>query len=421
MSVTKIGIQGEKFLVNGKLTYSEIEGSKPSSHGLLMNARFIQGIFDDKAAPERFARFGQSVYNADKNTDDLIAALPEWYNYGLRAFTVGLQGGGPVFTIEDWTSVHNNPFSADGLTFDPAYEQRLDKLIRAADEIGMVVIVSLFYWSQAIQFRDGLAIRNAVKTACGILKKNKYTNVIIEVANEFDISLWKRLPHIQQPQSMSYLLELARESSGGMPVGSSLGGGAINQEVAEASDVILIHANNQTRQEYYNMIKKVRSWGLGKPIVCNEDSPCIGMMEVAFQTETSWGYYNNLTKQEPPAFWGVTKGEDEFFARRIAEGVGIELPPLPVDDHYYLQGFEPLITIENKRWIRLASLYPETVNYVEFYRNGILIDTAYNEPFMIQNETTWIQQPWIMTSEDKEWTAKVFLADGRIIERSVKL
>ncbi|NHN32433.1 glycoside hydrolase family 5 protein [Paenibacillus sp. S3N08] len=109
-----------------------------------------------------------------------------------------------MFTIDDWTSVQNNPFSADGLTFDPAYEQRLDRLIRAFDEIGMVVIVSLFYWSQAIQFKDGQAIRNAVKTACELLKKGNYTNVIIEVANEFDISRFKSLPLIYEPQGMSY-------------------------------------------------------------------------------------------------------------------------------------------------------------------------------------------------------------------------
>ena len=55
MGKTTISIEDEKFAVNGALTYSEIETSKPDAHGLLMNARLIQGIFDDKQAPERFA------------------------------------------------------------------------------------------------------------------------------------------------------------------------------------------------------------------------------------------------------------------------------------------------------------------------------------------------------------------------------
>ena len=45
MGQTNISIENESFLINGKLTYSEINTSKPQAHGLLMNARFIQGIF----------------------------------------------------------------------------------------------------------------------------------------------------------------------------------------------------------------------------------------------------------------------------------------------------------------------------------------------------------------------------------------
>ena len=45
MGKTNISIENESFLINGKLTYSEINTSKPQAHGLLMNARFIQGIF----------------------------------------------------------------------------------------------------------------------------------------------------------------------------------------------------------------------------------------------------------------------------------------------------------------------------------------------------------------------------------------
>ena len=48
MSKTNLSIDGAKFKINGQLTYSEIESCKPSVHGLLMNARFIQGIFDSK-------------------------------------------------------------------------------------------------------------------------------------------------------------------------------------------------------------------------------------------------------------------------------------------------------------------------------------------------------------------------------------
>ncbi|MCB0087515.1 MAG: hypothetical protein KDE54_06365, partial [Caldilineaceae bacterium] len=304
MPQTSLSVQGEKFLINGRLTYAEIDGSNPNAHGLLMNARFIQGVFDDQADPARFARFDHAVWDADQHTADLIAALPEWYSYGLRGFTVGFQGGGPCFTVNNLT-IDNNPFGEDGATLDTAYAQRMDRLIRAADELGMVVMVSYFYGDQARRLRDGRAVRNAVTTASRFLREGGYTNVIIEVANEYDIPPFQQHPLLYYPEGVAALSDLARQESGGLPVGCSGRGGAINREVAEASDVILIHGNGCTRQRLYNMIQEVRSWKLNRPIVCNEDSQAIGQMEVTFQTQTSWGYYNNMTKQEPPADWSV--------------------------------------------------------------------------------------------------------------------
>lgn len=417
MGKTTLSIQSEKILINDKLVYSEIDGSKDEAHGLLMNARFIQGIFDDKANPERFARWGKSEWDANKNTDDLIAALPEWYRFGLRAFTVGFQGGGPCFTTPNH-SIENNPFGEDGKEIDPEYASRMDKLIRAADELGMVVIVSYFYGDQAKRLKDGKAVRNAVTSASRFLKDGGFTNVIIEVANEMNIGSFEAHPIIQQPEGMASLIDLARAESGGMLVGCSGGGGYRNREVAEASDIILIHGNGCTRQRYYNMIQEVRGWGFDRPIVCNEDSQAISQIDVAYKTQTSWGYYNNMTKQEPPANWGITKGEDAFFAWRMAHGIGIEVDDIAIEEQYYLQGLEPDWSYEGQRWIRLASLYPETISSVDFYRNGKLYYTSYDDPFSIHFETNWRQKGVRVADGDGDWKAVVHLTDGTVIEKS---
>jgi len=417
MPQTAFDTQGTACLINGRPTYADIAGSNPAGHGLLMNARFIQGVFDDRAGPARFARFGHAEWDPEGNTDRLIAALPAWHAYGLRAFTVGLQGGGPVFTIDDWRSIDNNPFGSDGRSFDPAYAGRLDRLIRGADAAGMVVMVSLLYQAQAPRLRDGRAVREAVSTAARFLRDGGYTNVIIEVANEYNLDRFANHPIIQTAEGIVTLIDLARSESGGLPVGASGGGGYANREVAEASDVVLIHGNNCTRQSYYNLVKRVQGWGLNKPIICNEDSPCYGQLKVAWQTRTSWGYYNNLTKQEPPADWGITPGEDAFFAQRMAEGIGLPVSPLPPEDHYYFQGFEPQLTLNGQRWLRLAALYPEQVDYVEFYRNGQLIEVAYQAPFFIDYRTTWIQGPVSMRPDDKTWLARVVQTDGRVVEK----
>lgn len=416
MGKTNVSVDGEKILINDKLIYSDIAGSKPEAHGLLMNARFIQGVFDDAADPDRFARWGQASWDPMAHTEGLIAALPEWYDYGLRGFTVGFQGGGPCFSINN-RSIDNNPFGEEGTSLDPNYAERMDKLIRGADEAGMVVFVSYFYGEQTRRLRNGKAVRNAVTTASRFLKEGGYGNVIIEVANEMNIGPFSAHPIIQQPEGMSALIDLARDESGGMLTGCSGGGGYRNREVAEASDIILIHGNGCSRQRYYNMIQEVRGWGFDRPIVCNEDSQAIGQLEVAYKTQTSWGYYNNMTKQEPPANWGVTKGEDTFFAWRMAEGIGIDVDDIAKEDQYYLQGLEPNWSYEGQRWLRLASLYPETISYVDFYRDGKLFYTSYDECFSINFQTNWRQGPVDVSDGDGEWKAIVHLADGTVIEK----
>jgi len=421
MTKTTLDISGQKFLINGKLTYSKIEGSEPEARGLLMNARFIQGIFDDKAAPERFAIFGHDVWDPEANTDRLIVALQQWYDHGLRAFTVGLQGGGPVLTLDDWSTIDNNPYGPDGKSFDPAYAGRLDRLVKAADDIGMAVIVSLLYASQGPRLQDGRAVRSAVAVASHFLKEGGYSNVIIEVANEYNLPGFTVHPIVQADEGIASLIDLARKESGGLPVGSSGTGGYANREVAEASDVILVHGNGLHRQRYYNLIRKIQSWRLGKPIVCNEDSPCITQLKVAYQTQTSWGYYNNHTKQDVPPDWSVTPGEDTYFAHRMAEGIGIELPPLPEVEQYYLQGLEPHMIQDGKRWIRLAALYPEKIDTVEYFRNGKPMGMAYEEPFYPDYVTTWAQKPIFMQPEDKSFTACITRFDGEVIEKTVEI
>jgi len=414
---TDLSIHNQNFHINDQPTYTEIPNSKPQAHGLLMNARFIQGIFDDQADRSRFARFGHDTFDPDLHTQELIDALPQWHAYGLRAFTVGIQGGGPCFTIDNDT-IDNNPFGEDGTQFDDAYAQRLDRLIRAADEAGMGVIVSYFYGAQAARLRDGRAVRNAVTTASNFLRAGGYTNVLIEVANEYDISPFQAHSLLYYPEGIATLIDLARQESGGMAVGCSGKGGSYNREIAEASDYILIHGNGCSRQRLYNMIYDIQSWQLNKPIVCNEDSHAIGQLEVAYKTGVSWGYYNNMTKQEPPADWSIMAGEDTYFAYRMAQGIGIELPEIALEDQYHLHGLEPELVYEGQRWIRLASLYPESIDYVDFYRDGELYYTSYDEPFPVHFLSNWRQGGVMVQSDDEEWKALIHLRDGRVIERN---
>ena len=417
MGKTCLDVRGKDFYINGRLVYDEIPGAG-NSKGLLMNSRFIQGVFDDKTDSSRFNRFGK-IFDPNKNTDDLIAALPQWYKYGLRAITVGFQGGWPVFTL-DVKTIDNNPFGKDGLKLEEAYGERMDRIIRAADALGIVVIVNFLYWSQTLRLKDGRAIVNATRSAGNFIKNGGYTNVFIDLANEHDISSWEPHPLVNSSESVQLLMDIARKESGGILVGTSGGGGLSSPEVIASSDIVLVHGNGLTRGEYFYFISKVKEQAGNKPVICNEDSPCISRIEISKATHTSWGHYDNFTKQEPPCDWGITAGQDFFFARRMARSLGIELLNLPFEDQFYLQGLEENIQVNGERWIRVAAEFPEKIDHVDFYKNDKYIYTSYDEPFFLFGETTWIQKGY-KVAKGEELTAKILLQDGKEIFKTVKL
>jgi hypothetical protein len=422
MSKTKYEIIGQDFYINGKPTYSEIPGVNPKALGLLFNSRMIQGIFNDinPANAGKYDRFGK-IFDPDENTLGLIKVLPEWYRCGLRAFTVGIQGGGPIYSYEDWGVINTGAFSSDGRHIDERCWERLTSLIKAADDIGMLVIVSYFYQAQLQYFKDDAAILEAAKTATKKLCELEYDNIIIEVANEYD-TLQMHAPGtaLYRHENMASLIRKVREWCGGrFAVGSSNGYRA-DKRVIEASDVSIIHGNMKRRQELHDFARKIREWGPDKPIVVNEDSPLFTQLDVAIEDHFSWGYYNTMTKQEPPCDWGITKGEDEYFACRMASVIGIKMPDIP-EDSVYLQGFEPHMTIDGGRYIRLASKHPEQIDRVYFYEDGELVDTSYAEPFMVYGEMTWIQKPYYPKAGAKEFAAEVHRLDGRIIRLTQSL
>ena len=105
----------------------------------------------------------------------------------------------------------------------------------------------------------------------------------------------------------------------------------------------------------------------------------------------------------------------------MAESIGITLPPVDEKDQFRLQGLEPSITDKGLRWIRLACLYPEKVDRVEFFRNGALYYTCYDEPFMVHWCCNFDQTGVETRPEDREWRAVAHLRDGRRIEKKETL
>ena len=75
------------------------------------------------------------------------------------------------------------------------------------------------------------------------------------------------------------------------------------------------------------------------------------------------------------------------------------------------------MTDGSQRWLRLASLHPESINYVKFFRDGKLYYTSYDEPFSVHFQSNWRQGGVKIQSPDEEWTATIHLRSGEILER----
>jgi hypothetical protein len=86
---------GKDFTVNGVVT-----NLNTLSRGQLMNSRMVQAVFDDEnpATAVNWKYPDTGVWDAARNTNQLVAAMPSYRAKGLQMLTVGLQGGCPSAT-----------------------------------------------------------------------------------------------------------------------------------------------------------------------------------------------------------------------------------------------------------------------------------------------------------------------------------
>ena len=75
---TTVSIEGDSFLIDGTLTYPGRVYRGMRIEGLLMNARMVQGIFDDLNPETRdMWRYPDGPWDPDRNVDEFIAALAD--------------------------------------------------------------------------------------------------------------------------------------------------------------------------------------------------------------------------------------------------------------------------------------------------------------------------------------------------------
>lgn len=287
---TRVSIRDGRWHLNGEVTYP---GAR--AEGLLMNVRMVNAVFEDENESTRPAGF-----EPEANTEAFVARVPEYVAHGVRAFTIGLQGGSCGYE-----GAVNSAFEPDGRLRDSSVA-RVKRVIDACDRAGAVVILSCFYQRQDQRLRDEAAVRAAVANVAGWVKQQGFGNVLLEIANEF--------PHagfdhgiIRRADGVVALMAVARAAAPGLLVSASgLGDGLLPPEVAEASDFLLPHFNGTAVRDMPDRLAKLREFG--KPIVCNEDDKSgeegAAAAAACLDGGASWGLMRVERNQHVPFIFG---------------------------------------------------------------------------------------------------------------------
>jgi hypothetical protein len=329
---TEVSIRGDAFFINGKPTYAGRTWQGKKIEGLLLNSRMVQGTFDD-LNPETAARWAYPdtrKWDPGRNNREFLAAMAEWRRHGLLAITLNLQGGSPegYSSQQPW---HNSAFTETG-DLRPEFMTRLERILDRADELGMVVILGLFYFGQDERLKDESAVIRGVDAALDWIRSKKYRHVVIEANNECNI----RYDHpILKPERIHELVERIRKR--GFLAGTSYGGGTIPREnVVRASDFLLMHGNGvKDPEKIADMVRKCRAVPGYRPmpILFNEDDhfdfdrPANNFV-AAVGEYCGWGYFdpgkNNYEDgyQSPPVRWDLNTDRKKSFFAKLKEITG---------------------------------------------------------------------------------------------------
>jgi len=337
---TTITIIGDEFYLNGRPTYAGRQWNGKKIQGLLLNSRMVQGIFDDQNAETvgRWAYPDTGKWDAERNTREFIAAMPEWRRHGLLAITLNLQGGSPQGYSKDqpW---HNSAFDADG-TLRADYLARLQRILDRADDLGMAVILGYFYFGQDERLTDEAAVIRATDNATNWLLGRGYRHVLVEVDNECNVARYDHA--ILRADRVHELIERVkntRRDGRRLLVSTSYGGGAVPKEnVMRVADFLLIHGNGVSNPdrigEMVRQTRQVPGYTV-RPVLFNEDDHFDfdrpkNNFTAAVGEHASWGYFDFRMKDEGfdegyqsvPVNWGVSSARKKGFFKLLEEITG---------------------------------------------------------------------------------------------------
>jgi hypothetical protein len=150
--------------------------------------------------------------------------------------------------------------------------------------------------------------------------------VALEIANEFDHTGFDHRV-LKTAEGEVELIQLAKRLAPNLLVSTSgLGHGRAAEDVARASDFLLIHFNSTPVKEIPGRIAALKKYG--KPIVCNEDdkpgTPGAEAARLSVANGASWGLMlQSLNQHFPFTFNGAVDDPVIYGAlRELTAGAG---------------------------------------------------------------------------------------------------
>ena len=290
---------------------------RPEAQGKLMNVRLANALFLDEWMHER-------IFDPEFNTDAVIQALDFYKNHGVLMINVSLQGAQAGYDksingIDRDTAYRLGPargayvsaFRPDG-SLKPDWLARLERLLRAADQRGMFVNLSYFYHGQSGLFQSTGAIHTAAATITAWLIAHEFRNVIVDVANEYDLPGPQWGEYI--PQNIIPLIDEVRQcfkhSNFVLPIGTSSDGHMrYPQSLQGQVDVLLIHGDGRDPQEKGRRVAELKN--AGRPVLMTEDdngrattlehlAGDLASCDIFFHGAEGWGYLPWMQAQRFP-------------------------------------------------------------------------------------------------------------------------
>lgn len=342
--MTVVSIDQGGFRVNGTPTHAGRRFRGRPVEGLLLNSRMANAIFDDLNPETRHLwAYPDGPWDAERNLAGFIAAMPAWRAAGLDAVTVSLQGGSPIAGAhrrygrgvpQPWMS---SAFEDDG-TPRPGFMSRLGRLLGAADRIGLVVMLNLFYFGQDARLQGEDAVLRATDATVDWLAARGDRHVILDVVNEADHDLYTQ-PALTAPKVAALLRRIAARAPGRFPLGCSMRGGRLPPaEVLRASDILFLHGNHLPGPAAVaRLVAEARAMPdyRGQPILFNEDpssdlSAEENHLTAAVMAGAGWGLLDIRAPGEGfsegfqgvPADWSIGSDRKRRFFDLVAEIAG---------------------------------------------------------------------------------------------------